>query len=354
MTRRGLTLWFACGALWSFTVAASEKLEKAFLSPPKEAQAWCYWWWLNGAASKEGITRDFEEMQKKGISGALLFDAGEAGKDVIRGPAFMSPEWRELYKHAVREADRCGIVLTVNLCSGWNAGGPWITPEHAAKKLACSQTIVKGPGNISVTLPQPQAVQGFYCDLAVLACPVGTNAFSATLSASSQYQHYSPALAEDGDDTSRWISNGDKPGMGPTPEKPEFLQFALEEPQVVAGVYLKPYPECGPSEVEVQCSDDGKTFRPLKREIFKPLEVKAILFEETRAKQFRVVFLSSHPFHGQANWNVQVSEIALLAPNQKTPATRSAWESRSTIEITPFMTQDGKLAWPSRSSSIAS
>ena len=50
------------------------------------------------------------------------------------GRAFMSAEWRELYKHAVREADRCGIVLSVNLCSGWNAGGPWVTPEHAAKK----------------------------------------------------------------------------------------------------------------------------------------------------------------------------------------------------------------------------
>ncbi len=345
MNKRILALALLCGTMSGVSEGANDKLEKDFITPPKEAQAWCYWWWLNGAASNEGITRDFEEMQKKGISGALLFDAGEAGAGAPRGPAFMSPEWRELYKHAVREADRCGIVLTVNLCSGWNAGGPWITPEHAAKKLVCSQTIVKGPGNIAVTLAKPQAVQGFYCDLAVLACPVGTNTFSAALSASSQYQHYSPSLAEDGDDVSRWISNGDKPGMGPTPEKPEFLQFALEEPQVVAGIYLKPYPECGPSEVEVQCSDDGQVFRPLKRETFKPLEEKVILFEETRAKQFRVIFLSSHPFHGQANWNVQVSEIALLAPNQKTPATRSAWESRSAIEITRFMTEDGKLAW---------
>jgi hypothetical protein len=35
----------------------------------------------------------------------------------------MSDEWRELYKHAVREADRCGIALSVNLCTGWNSGG---------------------------------------------------------------------------------------------------------------------------------------------------------------------------------------------------------------------------------------
>ena len=30
------------------------------------AKAWCYWWSLNGAASKAGITHDFDEMQKRG------------------------------------------------------------------------------------------------------------------------------------------------------------------------------------------------------------------------------------------------------------------------------------------------
>ena len=33
-------------------------LQAGFARPPGEARAWCYWWWLNGAASKEGITRD--------------------------------------------------------------------------------------------------------------------------------------------------------------------------------------------------------------------------------------------------------------------------------------------------------
>ena len=94
------------------------------------------------------------------------------------GRQFMSAEWRELYKHAVREADRCGIVLGVNLCSGWNAGGPWVTHEHAAKKLVCAQTVVKGPGRVSVALPKPQAVQGFYRDIAVLAAPMPDDALA--------------------------------------------------------------------------------------------------------------------------------------------------------------------------------
>jgi len=150
---------------------SQNKLRRDFIAPPDAFKAWCYWWWLNGAASKEGITRDFEEMKKQGIAGALLFDAGEGGADAPRGPPFMGPQWRELYRHALREADRCGIALSVNLCSGWNAGGPWVTPQHAAKKLVAASVAVKGPAHESLDLPQPEKVQGFYRDIAVLAQP---------------------------------------------------------------------------------------------------------------------------------------------------------------------------------------
>ena len=160
-----------------------DMLARAFQAPPDESKPWCYWWWLNGAASKEGITRDFEEMRKQGISGALLFDAGEAGTEAPRGPKFMSVEWRELFKHAVQEADRCGVVLGVNLCSGWNAGGPWITHEHAAKKLVSAASLVKGPGSIQVNLAKPPLVQDFYQDIVVLAVPIPDE----------QYQNYMAA-----------------------------------------------------------------------------------------------------------------------------------------------------------------
>lgn len=175
MTRlRVLVLVLLIGLLAADALSADDNLQRDFLAPPDAAKAWCYWWWLNGAASKEGITRDFEEMRRQGIAGALLFDAGEAGPDVPRGPRFMSTEWRELYKHALREANRSGITLSVNLCSGWNAGGPWVTPEHAAKKLVGASTAVKGPGRVSISLPQPEKVQGFYRDVAVLGQPAET------------------------------------------------------------------------------------------------------------------------------------------------------------------------------------
>ena len=264
--KRTLMLTFFFGLLFhAGPVRAGDELEKAFANPPEAANAWCYWWWLNGAASKEGITRDFEEMKRQGISGALLFDAGEAGPPAPRGPHFMSPQWREMFKHAVREADRLGIALGVNLCSGWNCGGAWVTAEHAAKKIVSAATVVNGPGRVNVDLPQPATVQGFYRDIAVLARPLPEGAsHEPRLTASSNFPNYPPALAEDGMDDTRWISNSDKPGMGPTPEKPEYLQFDYDEAWPAAGLYLMPYSDCGPKEIEIQCSDDGKTYRAIQ------------------------------------------------------------------------------------------
>jgi len=349
MIRRDvLTSLVLSAVLAAGSLAAEDALRQEFLSPPDSAKAWCYWWWLNGAASREGITRDFEQMKQQGIAGALLFDAGEAGPEAPRGPTFMSDQWRELYKHAVREADRCGIALGVNLCSGWNCGGPWVTHEHAAKKLVAAQTIVHGPGRATVALPKPQAVQGYYRDLVVLAAPVPDQATpTCGLVASSQYQDYGPTLAEDGDDETRWVSNGHQAGMGPTPEKPEFLQFNFAQPWAAAGLFLKAYSDCGPKDVDVQCSDDGRTFRSLQRATLKPREAKTISFDETRAKHFRILFPSSHPYQG-GNWNVQVAEIALLSKDQlaakKAPA-RFVWNHSAAVDVTRFVDQDGRLDW---------
>jgi len=92
---------------------AGEDLAAGFADPPEAAKPWVYWWWLDSNASKEGITRDLQEMKRQGIGGALVFDAGQGHTSPV-GPKFMSDGWRELFRHAVREADRVGLKLSFN------------------------------------------------------------------------------------------------------------------------------------------------------------------------------------------------------------------------------------------------
>lgn len=46
----------------------------------------CYWHWMNGNVSKEGITADLEYMKASGIEAAMIFDVGiGAERGVARG-----------------------------------------------------------------------------------------------------------------------------------------------------------------------------------------------------------------------------------------------------------------------------
>jgi len=158
-------------SLAPITKINTEELVEKFKNPPGEAGMSSYWWWLNGVATKESITSDLEEMKAKGYGSASLIDAGgfnEVSVKPGKGPLFLSPEWMELFRHAVTEADRLGISLAVNVSSGWNPGGPYITPEYAIKRLTYSETNITGGKKIITELLQPDSVH-IYKDIQVQA-----------------------------------------------------------------------------------------------------------------------------------------------------------------------------------------
>src|SRR5258705_5898973 len=153
----------AQGPKYSLSTSRSinyEQLHNEFSAPPAESRLRCYWWWLNSMATKESITRDLEQMKAKGYGGASIVDAGSSSYTVAAktkaGPVFMSADWMALYQHAVKVADRLRIELSVNVQSGWNPGGPTITPELALKKIAYSELEVEGGKVIKLNLPQPK------------------------------------------------------------------------------------------------------------------------------------------------------------------------------------------------------
>ena len=163
---------------------AESALEAGWDNPPNEARVRAYWWWLNGNVTKASITHDLEQMKAKGFGGAVIFDAGGATQDgndpVPHGPTFFSPDWRELYKHTLREADRLGLEISLNIQSGWNLGGPAdvVSQDDAGKKYVWSELKISGGTNLAVKLPPPKARDKFYRDVAVVAFsltrPAGT------------------------------------------------------------------------------------------------------------------------------------------------------------------------------------
>lgn len=120
-------------------------------------QTGCYWFWMNGNISKDGITKDLEFMKTAGIESAIVFDVWIG---VERGPVdYGSAEWRECLKWACGEARRLGLTLMLHSAPGYSGvGGPWITPEESMKQLTWSVADKKAP-------PVPVHKNGFYKDI---------------------------------------------------------------------------------------------------------------------------------------------------------------------------------------------
>lgn len=161
-------------SLLTRTETTNSDLQKNFLTPQDEVKMRVYWWWLNSYVTKESITRDLEEMKAKGIGGATIMDAGSSDYRVAHktpaGPPFMSKVWMDNYCHAIKEADRLGLEISINLQSGWNPGAPFVTPEHAAKRLTYAVCKVSGPAKIEQELPLPDNTL-MYKDVLVQAFP---------------------------------------------------------------------------------------------------------------------------------------------------------------------------------------
>lgn len=169
---------------------ANDPLAAGFVAPPPAARPRVFWDWLNGYASREQITRDLEEMRRKGIAGAMIFqvsvDPVPGGAVIPQGETFMSDRWRGLFQHAVREAARLGIEIGLMASNGWNCGGPWVPASHCGRRLVWSETKLSGPRKFSAALPPPvPQVQGgrhvpfqpnTIADIAVLAIPAGPTA----------------------------------------------------------------------------------------------------------------------------------------------------------------------------------
>jgi hypothetical protein len=169
-----LCLTVAAAVLLAGRAAAeAAALDTGFTTPPREARLRAYWWWLNGNVTRASITRDLEEMKAKGFGGAVIIDADGSSQDgndqVPHGPTFFTPAWRELYRHALSEAARLSLEMSLNIQSGWNLGGPMVTAEDAAKKYVWSEARVTGPGRMDLRLPAPAARENYYQDQFVVA-----------------------------------------------------------------------------------------------------------------------------------------------------------------------------------------
>lgn len=183
------------GLLWA---QHTGQLEQEFKNPPDSAKPRVWWHWMNGNVTKAGITADLEWMKRVGIGGFQMFDGGLSTPQAVSNRlVWMTPEWKDAFRHAADEAARLGLEMSMAASGGWSeSGGPWVQPQEAMKKVVWSETIVQGPAKISIPLGLPPTNSGrfqqmgrpsapgakpspplasFYSDIRVVACRLPEN-----------------------------------------------------------------------------------------------------------------------------------------------------------------------------------
>lgn len=123
-------------------------LRKSFASPPDSVRISCYWYWLSGNVTKSGVVKDLQSMKQAGITRAFIGNIGLT--DIPRGKVYIaSDEWYDIVHTAMKTAGELGIEIGVFNSPGWSqAGGPWIKPEQAMRRLATTAFTVQGGKHI--------------------------------------------------------------------------------------------------------------------------------------------------------------------------------------------------------------
>jgi hypothetical protein len=260
----------AMGATAGFSSA--QQLERDFKNPPDATKPRCYWYWLDGHVTKEGITKDLEAMGRVGIGEAYI-GAISGQSSMEPGPikALTEPFW-DVMAHAVREGGRLGVDIGVFNSPGWSqSGGPWVKPEQAMRHVVVPEMRLRGPQHFVGKLPQPD---GIYQEVAVMGFP-----------------------APLGEDVAS-ISSFD----GTVAREPAMVTVTL--PQAATARSLKVTPTGAVNvAARLEASEDGREFHLIRNFNIDrhnlainvgptPLAPVTIGFPETRAKVFRIVLAS--------------------------------------------------------------
>lgn len=353
----------------------ADDIKQLWSDPPKEAKPWVFWYWMQGAVSKQGITADLEAMKQNGIAGAYLMPIKGVPEKPWLTPSVeqLSPLWWEMVKHAFTEADRLGIEIGFHICDGFAlAGGPWITPELSMQKVVWKSTEVSGGKQIAITLPQPESYQGYYKDIATFAYPTpkGENISSYTIK---------PKVSTSITDTDAQFLANENNEENFRSESPCWIQYSFDKPFTCRTIQVIPSGNNFQAQrLTVESSNDGVNFRKIVQ-LIPPRQgwqnqdfTMTHSIPETTARYFRFVYNKEGSEPGSedldaAKWkqSLKIKGIYLSSDariNQFEGKNGSVWRvsprttdiqipkslainQKDLIDITQFVDKNGKLNW---------
>lgn len=172
MTKRTLTILLFLASIVSTSFAQTKDFSKP----------WTFWYWMYGEVNNDAIEYELREMKKAGIGGFYLMPIkgkSDIPKDANGQPLYkgdaeqLTEKWWSAIDRVYSVSEKLGLEMGIHISDGFAlAGGPWIKPEESMKRVVYCDTIITADKKTkSVSTRMPEAKEGFYRDIAVLAYP---------------------------------------------------------------------------------------------------------------------------------------------------------------------------------------
>jgi len=148
VTAAGIPLLQGC--VLSENKDVKDELFELFRNPPGTSKPFVRWWWNGDKLSAKEILRELDIMKEAGIGGVEINPIAFPGGDDLGIPSltWLSPEWIEMVKVALKGAEERGITCDIIVGSGWPFGGEFLQPEEQTQLLTLTAQKIKGPGTI--------------------------------------------------------------------------------------------------------------------------------------------------------------------------------------------------------------
>ncbi len=244
---------------------AETEMERTFQSPPVAARPWTYWWWLNSNVTREGITRDLEEMHRQGIQGVMIFNAG-GGDTPARSEVSQPRVERALQVRAERSVAaghggqheplrRLGRRRTVDSRRGGQQEARLV--GNAGRWPASRVANVAAAADDRQLLPRRRRAGDSRkgrlapCSRRRFA-PARPSAATATRRIGRRPTRPTAIRTRSGG-----------PPSAPTPTAPAWIDYIYSEPLAASAIFLAGDKDGGPQNCALQTSDDGVSFKTL-------------------------------------------------------------------------------------------
>ncbi|RYE24309.1 MAG: hypothetical protein EOP45_05965 [Sphingobacteriaceae bacterium] len=131
----------------------ADDLYEAFKNPTGTARPFVRWWWNGLRIVKEELLRELDMLKAAGIGGVEINSIRfPETADPLNYKEFewLSDEWMEMVKVALKGAKERGLVCDIIMGSGWPFGGEFLKKDEQTQIMALGTRNLTGPQSFKI------------------------------------------------------------------------------------------------------------------------------------------------------------------------------------------------------------